>query len=107
MGDIEMRDNPAESRWELLVDGELAVLIDYHDRGSRRTFIHTETQDGFGGQGLASRLVKAALDDAKDRGLEINPVCEFVRGYLERHPEYGVPSGSGRPPGGVDARDKG
>ena len=98
-----IRDNAAESRWELLVDGTLAVFAAYRDTavsraghdGNRRTFTHTETQEGFDGQGLASELVKAALDDAKARGLEINPVCPFVRGYLDRHPEYGVSSGSG------------
>ena len=89
-----IRDNTAESRWELLVDGELAVFSTYHDHGNRRTFVHTETQDGFEGQGLASQLVKAELDDAKARGLEINPSCPFVRAYMERHPEYGVSSAS-------------
>jgi uncharacterized protein len=107
MPDIEIADNPAESRWELLVDGELAVYAAYHDRGSRRTFTHTETQDGYAGKGLASQLVKAALDDATARRLEINPVCPFVRSYLDRHPEYGVSSGPGVPPGGAHAGDKG
>jgi len=102
-----IRDNSAESRWELLVDGELAVFAAYHDHGNRRTFTHTETQEGYDGQGLASQLVKAALDDAKARGLEINPVCPFVRGYLDRHPEYGVSSGSTQPRGGTDAGDQG
>ena len=95
-----VRDNAEESRWELSVDGTVAVFAAYHDTassraghdGSRRTFTHTETADGFEGQGLASQLVRAALDDAKARGLEINPVCPFVRAYLERHPEYGVAS---------------
>jgi len=89
-----IRDNAAEGRWELLVDGQLAVFSTYHDHGKRRTFIHTETQEGFDGQGLASELVKAALADAKTRGLEINPVCPFVRAYMERHPDYGVSSAS-------------
>ena len=102
-----IRDNSAESRWELLVDGELAVFTTYRDAHGRRTFIHTETQPGFEGQGLATQLVKAELDDAKARGLEINPVCPFVRAYLDRHPEYGVSSASERPSGGVDAGDKG
>jgi predicted GNAT family acetyltransferase len=90
MPDLEITDNPAESQWELRVDGELAVFAAYHDHGSRRTFTHTETQDGFEGKGLASQLVKTALDDATARKLEINPVCPFVRAYLGRHPEYGV-----------------
>ena len=102
-----IRDNPAESRWELFVEGELAVFSTYHDRGNRRTFVHTETQEGFEGKGLASQLVRAELDDARARGLEINPVCPFVRGWLDRHPEYGVSSGPESPPGGDHAGDEG
>ena len=90
-----IRDNADEERWELLVDGELAVFSTYHDsahspagHGNRRTF--TETQDGFEGKGLASQLVQAELEDARDRGFEINPKCPFVRGWLERHPEFGA-----------------
>ena len=97
-----IRDNPAESRWELLIDDELAVFSAYHDSlhsraghdNTRRAFTHTETQPGFEGRGLATELVRAALDDAKARGLEINPVCPFVRAYLDQHPEYGVSSAS-------------
>jgi predicted GNAT family acetyltransferase len=107
MGEIEIHDNPAAEQWELTVDGELAVLAAYHDHQSRRTFTHTETQDGYEGQGLASRLVRVALDDAKERGLKINPVCPFVRGWLARHPEYGVSSGPESPPGGDHAGDQG
>jgi predicted GNAT family acetyltransferase len=102
-----IRDNPDESRWELLVDGKLAVLAAYRDRGNRRTFTHTETEDGFEGKGLASQLVRTALEDAVARGLEIIPVCPFVRGWLERHPEFGVSSASQRPPGGEHAGDEG
>ena len=80
-------DNTAERRWELFVDGTLAVFAEYQD-AKRRTFTHTETQPGFEGQGLATELVRAALDDARERGLDVLPVCPFVRGYLERHPDY-------------------
>jgi predicted GNAT family acetyltransferase len=101
-----IRDNTAESQWELLVDGDIAAVSTYHDHGNRRTFLHTETMDGFEGKGLASELVRAALEDARDRGLEINAVCPFVRGWLDRHPDFGVSSGA-TGPGGGDAGDKG
>ena len=102
-----IRENPAEERWELLVDGELAVFSTYHDHDNRRTFVHTETQDGFEGKGLASQLVRAELEDARARGLEINPVCPFVRGWLDRHPEFGVSSRPEEAPGGDHAGNEG
>jgi predicted GNAT family acetyltransferase len=33
-------------------------------------------------------LVSFALDDARNRDLKVVPMCSFVRGYIERHPEY-------------------
>jgi predicted GNAT family acetyltransferase len=40
------------------------------------------------GQGVASQLVKAALDDARQEHLAVVPFCPFVAGYIQRHPEY-------------------
>jgi uncharacterized protein len=33
-------------------------------------------------------LARFALDDARSRGLQVRPVCTFVRSWLERHPDY-------------------
>jgi predicted GNAT family acetyltransferase len=40
------------------------------------------------GQGIAGRLVKAALDDARSQRLTVVPICRFVAAYIRRHPEY-------------------
>lgn len=36
---------------------------------------------------MGSRLVKAALADAREQGMKVVPLCQFVAGYIERHPE--------------------
>jgi predicted GNAT family acetyltransferase len=41
-----------------------------------------------GESGLGSRLVRAALDDVRGKGLQVVPLCPFVRGWIERHPDY-------------------
>ncbi|HSM38080.1 MAG TPA: GNAT family N-acetyltransferase [Candidatus Limnocylindrales bacterium] len=86
--DIVVADNPAEGRYEIRVDGDLAGVAEYRDRGGRRIFVHTVIDDAFAGRGLGNRLAAGALDDAIDRGLPIVPRCPFIRAYLERHPEY-------------------
>ena len=86
--DIQVTDNPAESRFEIRADGELAGFALYHLRGSQIAFTHTETDDRFRGHGLASQLVRAALDAARTRQLAVLPYCPFVRSWLEQHPEY-------------------
>jgi predicted GNAT family acetyltransferase len=50
--------------------------------------VHTEVYPKFEGKGVGGALAKAALDDIAHRQLTIVPECEFVKGYLEKHPEY-------------------
>src|SRR5689334_10718461 len=85
---IEVADNLDEGRYEIRVDGEPAGVSEYRRRPAGLAFVHTEIDDRFEGQGLGSRLVSYALDDARARGLAVLPFCPFVRSYIERHPEY-------------------
>ena len=85
---IEIQDHPDRSRYEILVDGELAGLADYRCDGAVIDLPHTEIAEAFGGQGLASKLIAAVLDDARDRGLAVLPHCPFVRAYIAKHPDY-------------------
>lgn len=85
---IEVRDNAERGRYELHVDGELAGVADYRDRGGRRIFVHTEVDSAFSGRGLGNRLAAAVLDDASSRQLRVVPRCPFIRAYIQRHPEY-------------------
>ena len=82
---VAVTDNPQLHRFDLTVDGAVAGFADYHDYGNRRTFTHTEIDDAYEGQGLGSKLVRHVLDDARERNLEVIPVCPFVREYIARH----------------------
>lgn len=94
-----VRDNPAARRYDIHVDapgGEaLAGFAEYRDRVSgtdasttERVFFHTEVDPAFGGRGLATILVREALDDARARNLTIVGVCPLVASFLKKHPEY-------------------
>ncbi|MFE7209601.1 GNAT family N-acetyltransferase [Streptomyces sp. NPDC001698] len=78
----------AKHRYEILVDGKRAGLTAYRDRGEQRVFYHTEIDDAFAGQGLASRLVQDALTDVRESGKRIVPVCPYVAKFLKRHEEF-------------------
>jgi predicted GNAT family acetyltransferase len=82
----DVRNNEAEGRYELAVDGQLAIAA-YHRREGALVFTHTQVPEALEGQGVGSRLVKAALDDARERNLKVVPLCEFVAAYIERHPQ--------------------
>lgn len=83
-----VHDNPEDERYEIEVDGELAGFAQYRERPALIAFVHTEIDDRFEGQGLASELISFALDDARGRELAVLPFCPFVNGYIQRHPEY-------------------
>jgi uncharacterized protein len=77
-----------DDRFEISVDGTRAGLAQFVDADSRRIFFHTEVGDEYSGQGLAGELVTRALDATRDAGLRVVPVCEYVKGFVEKHEEY-------------------
>lgn len=87
MSAITIEDVPDRGRFELLVDGRLTSLATYVDHGRVRSFPHTETVPGEGGKGYATRLVTEALRQTRAAGLEIDPVCPFVRNLVARQSE--------------------
>ncbi|MFD1824835.1 MULTISPECIES: GNAT family N-acetyltransferase [Mumia] len=86
---IEVVDNAEDQRYDLLVDGELAGTIVYRDpRAGVRQLVHTEVRPELSGQGLASIIARAALDDARAKGLKVVPTCPYVASYVQKHTEY-------------------
>ncbi|MER6976740.1 GNAT family N-acetyltransferase [Streptomyces carpinensis] len=78
----------AKHRYDILLDGETVGLTAYRDRDGQRVFYHTEIDDAFAGQGLASLLVQQALTDTRASGRRAVPVCPYVAKFLKRHQEF-------------------
>lgn len=87
--ELHVRDVPDLSRYEARLgdDPELAAILDYRLGGSWIVLVHTEVCPGFEGQGVGSRLVRAVLEDLRERAIAVVPKCPFVIGWLQRHPE--------------------
>lgn len=81
-------DNAGESRFEMNVEGQTAMLA-YDRRDGVLYLTHTEVPEALEGKGIGSRIVKHALDQARAAGEKVAPWCPFVRAYIDRHPEYG------------------
>jgi predicted GNAT family acetyltransferase len=81
----DIRDNRAANRFEMSVDGALAVL-EYERRDGALIFNHTEVPEQFRGRGYGEKLVEAGLAAARAEGLRIVAVCPYVRAYLRKHP---------------------
>lgn len=86
----QVRRNDAQSRYEIMAGDELAAWADYHQEGHSVCFTHTQVQQAYESQGLATRLVEQALEDVRRRGMKIVPQCRFVASYVARHEQaYG------------------
>ena len=83
-----VRNAPESHRYEI-VDGDRVLgIAAYEHRGDTLVFTHTEVDPDSGHEGVGSALVRGALDDVRAAGQRIVPRCPFVKGWIDRHPEY-------------------
>jgi predicted GNAT family acetyltransferase len=81
-------DAPDADRYEIRDGDRLLGIAAYHRRGDVLVFTHTEVNPDEGRSGLGSTLVRSALDDVRAKGEKVVPQCPFVKGWIERHPDY-------------------
>ena len=83
----KVRDNKSRHRFELDVEGGTA-FANYHLTSDSIVITHTETPASLRGRGIASELVKGALELIRADGLKVVAGCGFVVDYLQKHPEF-------------------
>jgi predicted GNAT family acetyltransferase len=84
----QVRDDQDASRYVIEMGGQMVGAAYYKRFDDHIVFTHTEVDEGHQGEGLASELVQAALDDARASGLRVVALCPYVRSWIQRHPEY-------------------
>jgi len=82
-----VRDNKALSRFEMDVDGAVA-FANYRLTPQAVIITHTETPRALRGRGIATELIKGALDLIRADGRKVIAGCGFVVDYLYKHPEF-------------------
>ena len=81
-----VRNNEERHRFELDVEGGTA-FASYVTTPAAIVITHTETPRALRGRGIASDLVKGALELIRADGRKVRAGCSFVADYLERDPE--------------------
>lgn len=87
---VTVTHEPEKHRFVVQQDGETA-RIDLYAVGQRaRSFglIYRVSTALEGAAVSAARFAKTGLDYPRANNLEVVPLCSFVRGYIERKPEY-------------------
>lgn len=87
MTDPDIRDNAELHRYELPIEGDVAVVT-YNLSPPNLMITETLVPQALEGRGLASRLAKHVIADARARELLILPVCPFFSAYFQKHPEH-------------------
>ncbi|ASK66767.1 GNAT family N-acetyltransferase [Brachybacterium avium] len=98
-GAVRLVHNADRDRYEALDGDEVLAVLAHEDedppdgdgralgvrlRDLRSTVVAPERS----GAGIGSAIVRFALDDIRGLGMTVRPTCWFVRGWIERHPEY-------------------
>jgi hypothetical protein len=87
MSNSVTRDNSVLNRFEMDVGGAIA-FANYRLVDDKVVITHTETPRAFRGQGVASQLVRGALELIRANDRKVVAGCSFVADYLEKHPEW-------------------
>ena len=75
-------------RVSISVEGKKVGYTEFIDHDGLRIFPHTVVEEQFGGRGLATILVRHALDATRIQGLRIVPVCSLVAALAEKDAEF-------------------
>lgn len=99
--------NESTQAYEVAVaDGTVAgsaFFLPGPDAETERIFYHTVVDEQFGGRGLSKFLVSEALDDSRERGVTVVPVCPlFVKKLQEAGDDYIAQGGKFRNATGAD-----
>lgn len=82
------RNNKSKNRFELEIDDHLA-FVDYEELSPGSiALLHTEVPKELAGRGVGSILAKAVLENVRTHGIKVDPRCEFLAGYIKKHPEF-------------------
>ncbi len=83
----EIVHNPDNQRFEMKTNSESAYVA-YAMGTGNITLTSTYVAPALRGGALAARLVSAALDYAREKGLKVRSTCSYVDRFLQANPEY-------------------
>ncbi len=86
--EIAIQNNAESGSYEAILDGKVVGLVVYERRDGRMIFRHTIVDPGYRGRGIATELVRGALDDLVAQGLTLTNYCGFIDSFITANPAY-------------------
>lgn len=87
MYSMGITDNTSKSRYEIDFDGHI-VFADYRKQGNVIHILHVEAPPALRGKGAAGTFMKAMMDDLREDGMKVAPVCGYAASWIQKHKEY-------------------
>ena len=86
---IKQEDNGEKGKFFVELDGKQEAEMTYTYAGSDKIIIdHTEVSQKLKGQGVGYKLVEAAVEFMRDKGLKVIPLCPFAAAVFKKKHEY-------------------
>ena len=86
--DIVVRDNVESRTYDAMMGDEIAGTLVYELEGPRIVLTNTAVQSHLQHHGIGTKLLTAALDDIRSKGMKVTILCPVVNDFIDNHPEY-------------------
>ena len=84
----ELIDNEERHQYEFPYRAIRSQNRVYKNKDGVIYLTHTEVPMELGGKGIGSQLVEKVLLDIEKKDLRLVPLCPFVAGYIQKHPDW-------------------
>lgn len=84
----ELIDNSPEDRYEFRIGEEIAKIEYIKTKNNEIYLTHTEVPVSLEGRGIGSQLIEKTLQNIELQELRLVPLCPFVAGYIQKHPDW-------------------
>lgn len=84
---LKITHNPKNHAFEIWIDGQLSKL-DYIQDAKNFVITHVGVYPEHRGQGVAGKIVEAALQYARENSLRVIPMCSYAAAYIRRNPQH-------------------
>lgn len=86
--EIQHEGDETQGRYFTGIEGaKREAELTWRKSGGVRHATHTFVPDEARGKGVAAKLVKAMIADAREHGFKIAPDCSYVESYFRRNPD--------------------
>lgn len=83
---MEVINNKEKNRFELEIDGHLAI-IEYQEKDGSIALTSTQVPDALSGRGIGKEIISQAVAQIEKTDLKVIPVCSFIQAWFKRNPD--------------------